>query len=340
MHELVKRYIYDVTRRLPQKSRKDIEEELAGNISDMLAAKTEGRSVTDADVQEVLQSLGSPAKLARDYKGEQRALISGVYYDQYCFVLKIVLIAVAVGMGIAFGISTASRSAITPDGAALAVRAVELAAEFLAGMISALAQALGYVTLAFFLIERYQVKLDARAWRVSDLPPIPGKNALIKKSEPIVSIVFSIVFMLLINLAPQYIAVFVSTGGPAQAIPVFNLGAFYSVLPLINIAFLLGLAREILRVSIGRHTLKLGVATMFLNIAAMALVLPIFFSPSIWIPDFLSGISAAGWADAGFIATMGSILDVFYIAFPCILVFAYVLDTALSLYRGIRYGRQ
>ena len=56
---LIERYVYDVTRRLPEKEREDVMKELRANIYDMLP---EGAS-EDA-VKKVLYELGSPVSLA------------------------------------------------------------------------------------------------------------------------------------------------------------------------------------------------------------------------------------------------------------------------------------
>ncbi|MDL2236279.1 hypothetical protein LJC56_00380 [Christensenellaceae bacterium OttesenSCG-928-K19] len=330
--EMIKRYIYDVTRRLPQKSRSDLEEELRGNIYDMLPD-----DYTAQDVENVLQTLGNPAKLAAEYKDERRSLISGAYYDQYCFVLKIVLIAVAVGMVIAFIVGAIAEPLDAATNSLVSTVSLSIA-EFFGSLISGLAQAFAYVTIAFFLIERYNIRIDSREWSVADLPPVPEDKALIKKSDPIGGIVFTVIVMLLFNLAPQYIAIYITTEA-VEAVPLFNLEYFYAVLPLINIAFLLGIVREILRVVSGRHTLKLSITTTLFDLVAMALVLPVYFNPSIWNPTLLTDLGAAPWFTAEFAAGMQPFWSVFYIMFAAIILFAYLLDIGTTLYKGIRYGR-
>lgn len=98
-HDLIERYIYAVTKRLPAKSREDISQELRGLIDDMLAERCGQRTPTDKDVRVVLTELGSPSELHAKYDEDaDKCLIGQPYYSTYKFVLKIVLISVAVGM--------------------------------------------------------------------------------------------------------------------------------------------------------------------------------------------------------------------------------------------------
>jgi hypothetical protein len=71
MSSLIDRYLYDITKRLPEKSRADVERELRSNIEDMLP-----EDPTDDDVVRVLTELGSPAKLSAAYRSNPRYLIS------------------------------------------------------------------------------------------------------------------------------------------------------------------------------------------------------------------------------------------------------------------------
>ncbi len=69
--EIVERYVYDVTRRLPEAQRKDIELELRGLIEDMLDEYVQDRDVTESDVEEVLFELGHPRSLRGNIGGRK-----------------------------------------------------------------------------------------------------------------------------------------------------------------------------------------------------------------------------------------------------------------------------
>ncbi|HBP26093.1 MAG TPA: hypothetical protein DD618_03995 [Acholeplasmatales bacterium] len=87
MNELIERYIYDITRRLPEKTRAEVGKELRANINDMLP-----ENPTDEAVEAVLIKLGEPRVLASGYRSKPRFLIAPEWKDEHLQVLKTVLI--------------------------------------------------------------------------------------------------------------------------------------------------------------------------------------------------------------------------------------------------------
>jgi hypothetical protein len=102
--DLVKRYIYAVTSRLPASQRDEIERELQSNIEDMLEERTGGGEASKQDVEAVLLALGSPETLADQYRGHRRYLIGPEYYASYLTVLKLVLVVVGIVVTVTFAI--------------------------------------------------------------------------------------------------------------------------------------------------------------------------------------------------------------------------------------------
>ncbi len=84
MKTLIEDYIYNVTKRLPEKMRTDIEEELYVTILDMI----DGNLEDENQVKSVLTELGSPKVLALKYKDKPESLISSLYYETYLLYLK------------------------------------------------------------------------------------------------------------------------------------------------------------------------------------------------------------------------------------------------------------
>ena len=76
--DLIEVYILEVTRRLPEKSRKDIALELRSTIEDMLPDH-----YAEEDVKKALEKLGNPATLASGYRDRPMHLIGPRYYDLY-----------------------------------------------------------------------------------------------------------------------------------------------------------------------------------------------------------------------------------------------------------------
>lgn len=72
--ELIERYIYAVSRRLPVSQRADIEQELRTLIEDMIQERCHGE-VGQEQIMALLKELGDPAYLAGQYREEQKYLI-------------------------------------------------------------------------------------------------------------------------------------------------------------------------------------------------------------------------------------------------------------------------
>ena len=75
-NDLIERYLYAITRRLPAKQRADVAEELRTLISDMLDERCGSLPPTAKDVRVVLTELGTPGEMVRKYtSGEGECLI-------------------------------------------------------------------------------------------------------------------------------------------------------------------------------------------------------------------------------------------------------------------------
>lgn len=68
-HDLIERYIYAVTKRLPYKTREDVAQELRTLIDDMLKERCGEITPTQKDVKIVLTELGTPDELYEQYGG-------------------------------------------------------------------------------------------------------------------------------------------------------------------------------------------------------------------------------------------------------------------------------
>ena len=86
MENLIERYIAAVVQQLPEKERAEVAQELRSNIYDMLSDQP-----NDAEIKEVLQLMGSPTKLAEQYRQNPRYLISPQVYDEYIRLLKLLV---------------------------------------------------------------------------------------------------------------------------------------------------------------------------------------------------------------------------------------------------------
>lgn len=348
--EMIERYIYDVVRRLSAEQREDISKELRGLIDDMLEERECNGKTEQENAEDVLKELGAPFSLAAKYRGDKKYLIGPEYFDQYWFVLKIVLICVTVGMVIAAIVQGAAWVIETPGmtQAMIVGGTASGVGTAIANIIMGLIQGFAWVTIIFVIIERCAVKINIKevvsdAWKPQDLKekPIPQERSVIKKGDCIAGIVFTVAVIILFNFVPYVMGFWIAgTDGVIHSIPIFNLETLKTMLPLFNICFALGIVREALRVAIGRHTPWLGIATVVLNVIALVIACTIFFNPAIWNQELINQAAAInpGFFSIG-IGELNTFYSYFTRFFGCILIFAFVLDSATSLYKGIRYGR-
>lgn len=329
--ELIDRYVYDVTRRLPQEQRADIDKELRSLIDDMITARTNGSEPSVEDVTAVLKELGCPQELAAKYRGTKRHLIGPDYYDIYWLVLKIVLAATGLGLVIALIVG----SVATPP-----ENAISVVAQSIGGIIGGLIQAFAFVTIAFALVERFgkDAHFKNMDWNPKDLPPVPDNKKdtmTIKRADPIAGLIFGVIGLVIFNVMP-WILGYVTTVEGMVSVPVFNLDVLNSMLLLINVLICLGMIKDMLRLIAGRYTLKISLAIAAINIAMLVLNIVIFLPPAIWNADFLTSLYAATGAE--FFVSQGA--QAFWALLPTIIVvlgtIGYVSDTGVTLYRGAR----
>ncbi|MHB1315164.1 MAG: hypothetical protein ACYCX2_06695 [Christensenellales bacterium] len=328
--DLINRYVFDVVRRLKPAQRNDIEKELRTLIDDMLADRTGGNEASLNDVEAVLIELGRPFVLAAKYREEDQYLIGPQSFEIYTLVLKIVLAATAFGMSLALIIGYI----VTPPNSAL-----ETIGKFFSSVFGSLVQAFAWVTIIFALVERFASKDTFKkewAWKPGDLPPVPHEKATIKKGEPIVGIIFSVIFLVIVNAAPWLFGVWFANGN-AVSIPIFDLAVWNSMLPLIDALICLGILKEVLRLIFGRYTLRLAAAVTIINVISLITFIYVFAPPAIWNGSFLASLQAAsGWNWAG--STQAADL---WAALPKVIigltVFGHIVDTIVTIVRSLRY---
>lgn len=192
MNDLIERYIYDVTRRLPENERDEITRELEASIADML---TENPS--KQDISDVLTKLGAPRILAEQYRQTPQYLISPAIFDNYISVLKTVTVIVAVicgCLGLFLAISSGSIVQIIISGITLAFE----------GAI----QAVLWITISFVIAEKCGYKKE---WKLEDLPQLPT-GIKISRSSSIAGMIMSVflpVLFITMIIREEWLLIFV-----------------------------------------------------------------------------------------------------------------------------------
>lgn len=262
--DLIERYIYAVTQRIPLDQREDVADELRASIEDALDEKG---SHSKKDIKAVLTELGNPTLLAARYKGGSQYLIGPNIYPLYINVLKLTF---GIGMPIAFFGALISQILQSPQGIFSFIFA------FVWILIAAAFHMLFWVTLVFFIFERTNVSVkDLTAgdtWTPDMLPQIKADRQ-IPASEAISDIVWYSLLVLLPFLAQPLVGAHID----GQTTPFFNqnIAIVWSV---VAIGFgLVGILKSLLKLRLKNWTPALAAfnGIFALAISATLVALPI-----------------------------------------------------------------
>ena len=275
--ELIKRYIYAVTKHLPENKRQDVGQELQSLINEALAERSQGGQPTDADTKTVLMELGRPAELAAKYDPHAKdALIGQPHFSVYLRVLRIVLLAVTLGMTIA----SLLEGVVGFEG-----NVFEFFASVIGNIWQGLLGAFAWVTVIFAILYQKDVKLDFAAEDLDDLPAVPEKHQQIKLSDTIASFIFTILFLILFVVVPQVNLPLAWEG--SGLISIFS----PEVLIHLRWMFIAVAVATVLNLSIRfltrRHSLPVFLATLLENILHMVVLFTWFGTPNALNPAFV-----------------------------------------------------
>ncbi|GGM38258.1 hypothetical protein GCM10011351_25510 [Paraliobacillus quinghaiensis] len=285
--EMIERYIYAVTKRLPSSQREDIAQELRGLIEDLLEEKIGNNAVTDDAIEEVLTELGSPVELAAKYRGTKRYLISPDLFLPYSQMLKIILFSILIAMITVFAIETI----IQPTSV------VQNFVAFIGSVINISAQAFAWVTIGFAVAEYFgkvprELNFQDEKWKPSDLPPIPDPKNQIKRGETLFGIIFYILFAVYILFSNQLFGVPIFKNDELiTIIPFLNADAFQGFIVVIYGLIVTGILKESLKLVIGKWTKKLAVYNFLLNGVTLGLIAILLKEQSIWNPNFMQDLA-------------------------------------------------
>jgi hypothetical protein len=186
MNQLIERYVYEVIKRLPDKERHEVKQELEANIRDMLSD-----APTEEETKEVLNQLGDPALLSRKYRQNPRYLISPDFFELYLSMLKLVLPIVGSVYSVLGMLDGILNNLTIKQGAVdnLIQLVIKVNTSALVSGIDGVFQGLVIITIIFALMEytskkKYQKKTD---WTVANLPKekVPKETRAEKGAIPL-----------------------------------------------------------------------------------------------------------------------------------------------------------
>ncbi len=319
--DLMERYIYAVTRRLPDKQREDVSQELRGLIDDMLSERCGSRTPEEKDLRVVLTELGSPQELYEKYdENSGKCLIGPPYYSTYKYVMKIVLIATAAGLSIASFILCVMEPR----------NAFEAVLTWLSNVYNGSLSAFAIVTVLFTFFYKRNIPLS-QPFNFDDLPPVPKKQETISKWECYGGIGFGIVFMAVFLTVPQVFCVFLGDNG--ELIPVLAPDAVRESWYLILLFTACGVVREIVKLLEGRYNKPVLVWTVVTNLLSAAFSIWWLTGYELMNPDFTGRISRIFAGDPEFIVRIFSNFQIFFLA---VILFALVLDTLEAVWKTVK----
>ena len=323
-NDLVERYIYAVTKKLPYKTREDVAQELGTLIEDMLRERCGDITPTEKDIKVVLTELGTPTELYEQYAGDgKKCLIGPNYYHTYLFVLKLVLICEAVGLTIAQIVS-----AVVNGQELIWYMAIwQWFGMLLSGSISAF----GFVTALFAFFEYKEISLDTNSG-FEDLPPVPKKEERISKGETIFGIAISVIFLVVFLICPEIFTCGVIDG---KMISIFSTEVIKSTWYILFVFSALGITRDVVKLIDGKYTKRVMLTTLVTDILSAVCTVWWLTNKNIMNPEFASSVSSLFEGDGAFIANVFANFQYFFMG---VILFALLLDCVITVIKWAKYS--
>lgn len=320
---IIKRYIHDVTRRLPEKQRSDVANELAAEIEDMVEDRAKGKNATKKHAYDVLMELGDPSVLADQYRDKPRYLIDPDYFESYVVLLKTIYLIV---LPLLIFILWMTESLSTNQSI------WEIVLKLAGVTLEAGVHIFFWTTLSFVVVEKIAGnRVRGNEWTPDDLPNTPPSQE-ISRSESYFAIAWSVFAV----LATLYQVPFIYNWLAPDVIPQFFAPGMWPAWTLGLLAIsLLGLGIEILKMIIGGWT-KLTVAGIWLiNAITIAFFISVLaFVHPIANPEMLQLIAnSLGKADITQSVHTGIVIFVIIVVSICL------WEMAESLYKYKKGGK-
>jgi len=291
MTDLINRYVYAVTQKLPVRQRADIEMELRGLIEDMLEDRgAPGDTASREDVEQVLLELGPPNEMAARYRVKERYLIGPGLIDGYWSVLKIVIYSLVIFLSISYIIEYFSST----DSSG------ETLLEYFVTILSVSIHGFAWVTGIFAFIEYLGARTDkAKDWEPSQLEPVPDSATRIKPIEPLIGFFASILFFVVFTFSIEWIGVIRISGEQSFKIPVFDKEAFAIYLPFIWAVTAIGILKDTMKLILRKWTSQLVAIHLIFNIVFTIAAIVILSDPAILNPTFMNQLVDANLLTTG-----------------------------------------
>ncbi len=319
--ELIDRYIHEVGRHLPRKNRQDIQAELRSLLVDTIEDRITGEP-TEADIVALLEEFGAPKKVAASYYPEGQYLIGPTLYPVFSLVVVIAIASVIGAQLLSFGITT------------LFTEGTLNALEFFTGIMNSIPIVLGFVVIAFAVLQWLDVKADIHeeVWNPLDLPEISEFES-VKRGERILGIVGAVFILGLLTLYPNRIGILNHPGGNFFDNPVIT-----QHLGLISLALILSICLDIYLLWQGRWQNLTRIVKVGLDLFSIAILALLVQGHTVWLVERNASrffFSNLGELAQGLAGTQVIGMQVFRMIFGIALILS-IIDVVVMGFRLIR----
>ncbi len=332
--DIIERYIYASTKRLPSKIKDDVAEEIRCLIDDMLTERCGDATPTEKDIKIVLTELGTPNELYEKYNPDSdKCLIGSPYYSTYKAVLKFVLPCVGLGVLVSVLIDALTDS-FANSATDVTSQVIDFFILFFKDLFisvpGVLLFAFSFITILFAIFYRKGVNIDTTE-KLEDLPPVPKKKQQISKGDSIFGIVLSVVFLCVFLIVPQVFCVILSE--TSEIIPIFNVEVVQSLWYFTVLFSVVGIIREIVKLIEGRYNKKVMVTTIVSNVISAVVTVLWLIHDNIINSAFISRIPTIFEGEENFIVAIFSNFQIFLMV---VILFALTLDTVVTTVKSLK----
>ncbi|MCM3638838.1 hypothetical protein M3152_14140 [Sporosarcina luteola] len=282
--KLIEAYIYEVTRRLPEKLREDIALELRSTIEDMLP-----EHFSEDEVKEALSKLGDPAHLAASYRDTPMHVIGPKVYDAYLWTMKMIvpwaiLITILVHVVETIVLFSGEESILS-----VVIKSIGI---IIANIIHVLIQTFFWVTIVFIFIERIglaksngSITTYGSEWTPEQLKYVHviSKKKVIPRSEIIFGLVWTAIWVVLYFNADRLAGVYRSSDGDGlqMVMPALNQSVLMSYLPIVLPFALLEIGLALFKWKERQWTMKLVAINAVSKVVSLTVFIVIASNPAL-----------------------------------------------------------
>lgn len=298
MENWIDRYVFAVVEHLPEKERAEVERELRSNIYDMLS-----ENPSEAEIEGVLQKMGSPEVLAEEYRQNPRYLISPQVYNEYIRLLKLLVPIIGILTAI---IGAVSGGVEVLQGSSQSINKIiqSIIQSGIESGVSGVLQTLVWTTIGFVIAERTGVfeKRKTAEWKLSDLAPVTVEKA-IPISDAVAELAVTIFFgglLLLWALDILPSGAFISGSGIVDE-PLFSQSFVFFLIPVLIVGIALTVIVNIYKLIDRRWTNRVCAWEIADNAITAVMWVFLLMHRNIFSSELVASLSERKWSEGDII---------------------------------------